>query len=1198
MEKEKQDKIQESERMKVYFKDMDKLIREAYKIAEEAKKKGFDPSDKVEVPSVKNMAERVEGLVSVVAPEIIGSGISERIKELEQIYGSLDWRISLIIAEEIAKGKFCKFKDKKEAMEVGIRVGFAYHTMGSVASPIEGFVEFKINKTKDGKEYFDIYYAGPIRSAGGTGASVSVLIVDYVRIKMGYSPYDPSEEEIKRTVTELYDYHERITNLQYLPSEKEIEFMTRHLPVQINGDGSEKIEVSNYKDLDRIKTNRIRNGVCLVLGEGLCQKAPKLWKQLSKWGKDFGLEHWNFIGDFVKLQKEIKAKSSAGKEEKGKDKKNKIQPDYTFIKDIVAGRPVITHPLRVGGFRLRYGRSRTSGYSAASMHPATMVVLDDFIATGTQLKLERPGKAASMTCCDCMDGPIVKLKNGSIVKLDSEKEALNVRKEIEEIIFLGDILICFGDFLNRAHKLVPPGYCEEWWVQQFEKATVDVFGSLDISKLSELIGIEEEEIEILLSNPINTKISAYGARIISEKLNIPLHPEYIYYWKTIDFNMFSGMIEWLKKSKVEKESGIVQKIIIPNNENKRTLEVLGVPHTLINDEFVVIEKEHAIGFSSNIQIENLQKYSDDIKNKDKYRDVLEVINKNSEFIIQDKAGIFIGARMGRPEKAKMRKLNGSPHTLFPIGEEGGRLRSFQSALKIGEVTGEFPIYQCKKCDTTTIYQKCDTCGKQTKQMYYCRDCNKISDKECQLKKKNNPEETHTSMTYKRQKIDIKKIFSQALNNLNMRLYPDLIKGVRGTSNKDHTPENLVKGILRAKHDIYVNKDGTTRYDMTQLPLTHFKPNEIRTSIEKLREMGYEYDINGKQLESPEQILEIKPQDVVLPSCPDSPNDGADKVLLNIANFIDDLLVNLYGLQPYYNLKNEMDIVGHLVLAQAPHTSAGIIARVIGFSKTQGFLAHPVIHAATRRDCDGDEASICLLLDVLINFSRKFLPAHRGSTQDAPLVLTSKVIPSEIDDMIFDMDIAWKYDLDFYNACKKYSKPWEAVVEKFGDFLKSEKQYEGHGFTHDNGNINDGVICSSYKILPSMEEKLNGQMRIAERLRAVDERDVATFVIEKHFIKDTKGNLRKFSMQKFRCVKCNEIYRRPPLIGKCTKCDGRIIFTISEGSVVKYFESSMNLADKYNVPAYLKQSLELLKRRIEGVFGKDKERQEGLGKWFG
>ena len=105
------------------------------------------------------------------------------------------------------------------------------------------------------------------------------------------------------------------------------------------------------------------------------------------------------------------------------------------------------------------------------------------------------------------------------------------------------------------------------------------------------------------------------------------------------------------------------------------------------------------------------------------------------------------------------------------------------------------------------------------------------------------------------------------------------------------------------------------------------------------------------------------------------------------------------------------------------------------------------------------------------------------------------------------------------------------------------------------------------------------------------------VIEKHFIRDTKGNLRKFSQQIFRCVNCNEKYRRPPLIGKCTKCGGKIIFTISEGSITKYLEPAISLAQKYHLPPYLVQSLELTKRRVEGIFGKEKEKQIALGQWF-
>ena len=218
--------------------------------------------------------------------------------------------------------------------------------------------------------------------------------------------------------------------------------------------------------------------------------------------------------------------------------------------------------------------------------------------------------------------------------------------------------------------------------------------------------------------------------------------------------------------------------------------------------------------------------------------------------------------------------------------------------------------------------------------------------------------------------------------------------------------------------------------------------------------------------------------------------------------------------------------------------------------------------------------------------------------DAPLVLTSVLTPSEVDDMAFDVDIVWKYPLEFYNACMEYKPPWEVKIRQIKNTLNTPEQYEGMGFTHDTTNINDGVLCSAYKTLPSMEEKLKGQMDLATKIRAVDASDVARLVIEKHFIRDTKGNLRKFSTQEFRCVVCNKIYRRPPLQGSCTDCKGKLLFTVSEGSVIKYFEPTFSLAKKYGASKYLLQTIDLLRLRIEGVFGKDKEKQTGLGSWFG
>jgi len=1660
-----------SKEMHGYFDDIQSRCKKEFSIASAARKKGYDPSEKVEVKLAANMAERVVGLISVIAPQIADSGVVERIIELEEKYGALDWRIALTISLEVAQEKFCKFKDQKEAIEVGVRVGFAYGTVGVVSSPLEGLITIDIKNRRDGKgEYFCLNYGGPVRNAGGTAAAWSVIIADYVRKNMGYAEYDPDEKEVKRCPTELEDYHERVTNLQYFPSKRESEFMIKSLPVEISGDASEKIEVSNYKDLPRIPTNQIRSGYCLIHSSCIPLKAEKLWKQLSKWGKDFGMEHWNFLEQFIKIKKEAHAAGGASeKKEESADSNIKVSPDYTYIKDLVAGRPVISHPLRNGGFRLRYGRSRTSGYSAQSIHPASMHVLRNFIATGTQLKVERPGKGAAFTPCDTIEGPIIKTKDGSVVKLDTEQKAKDFKKQIGEVLYLGDVLINYGDFLNRGHSLIPPGYCEEWWAQEIEKKTVTMFGSLDVYKLAELVNVKPEELERIIKSPLKRQPTPEAAFRIARSTNTPLHPKHSYFWNTINKEELPALVRWLHRMKIESdEKGPTKAVLAIDKNQKRNIELIGLPHTVASNEYVIFDKADAFIIKELFKIgtgdpEHIEKELQDIISDETTKDTVSAVNKISGITQRDKCGIFIGGRMGRPEKAKMRKLTGSPHVLFPVGEDGGRLRSFQSALEKGKITAEFATYKCDSCGKEVMLPVCPMCDKKARRQYHCRVCGPIDTETC-------PKHDKT-MAYARRDVEIGLYFKSFLDKMKTKTFPDLIKGVRGTSNREHIPEHLMKGILRAKHDVCVNKEGTVRYDCSELPITHFKPKEIAVTVEKLKELGYTKDIKGRPLEDDKQILELKPQDIVIPCCPVSPDEPSDKVIWRICDFVDEELKTLYGLKPYFNIKTREDLAGQLIIGLAPHTSAGTLGRIIGFSKTQGFLAHPLMHAAMRRDCfsydtlipikkcrkwtlielgklvedlnptdivddfgtreikadgyetlglkdnkitevkvnnftkhaprrmieiktklgrkikttsdhkhisvskktgkdkvvraseikkrdllripynldimkkdikrldlidlfkecdwvmvhglglqmtdlrlklrskgltgiqvnnyvtrdsvpikaaydiirdtrqinteklilsakrdhvkipsfipvdetflkilglyvaegysrkvlgnkglyqvyiaaekecirsfvknyfktnmflkpsenkkdrvtyssrilyelftsilcmgssahekrmpnrflnlpnkklgwllsgylegdgsvsttdlritfdtvskgllrdidfmfgqmnifvknrtyakepgpkvrefyvrkgrnipkftctkgiiqskfmtkaseyirfisdekqkkleklmatkksrnisldydddcfidevtgtkilgeqtsyclnvdnnvvvangiltrqcDGDEGCILLLMDTFLNFSSKYLPDSRGSTMDAPLVLTSVLAPTEVDDMAFDVDRVWSYPLEFYEACLEYKKPWEVKLETIKNVLLTEQQYEGMGFTHDTEDINAGVLCSAYKTLPSMQDKLLEQMALAEKIRAVDEADVARLVIEKHFIRDIKGNLRKFSQQEFRCVNCNEKFRRPPLLGKCTACGGKIIFTISEGSIIKYLEPSISLANKYALPNFLKQSLELVKRRIEGVFGKEKEKQEGLGKWFG
>lgn len=1134
-----------SPKINKYFETFKKDCFTALHHAQEARKQGYDPHTDVEITLAETLAERVEGLISVIAPQIKGSGVAERIIELEEKYSILDWRVGMVIAHEIAEQKYCSFQTPLEAIEVGVRVGFAYVTLGVVSSPIEGLTSIEIKERRDKKgQFFRINYAGPIRNAGGTAASVSVLIADYVRKKMGYAKYDPTEKEALRCAAELEDYHRFVANLQYFPSEEESKFLMENIPVEIAGDPSEKWEVSNVnlKDLPRVETNNLRSGYCLIHSSCIPLKGPKLWKRLAEWGDEMEMQDWNFLEEFLNLQKKMKAKG-------GEDDGAKIAPDYTYIKDIVAGRPVFGHPLRPGAFRLRYGRSRASGYSGQAIHPATMVVSDGFIATGTQLKVERPGKAAAFTPCDTIEGPIVKLTDGSLVQIETEEQAREIKSKIEKIHYFGDVLVNYGDFFDRAHSLVPAGYCEEWWVQEVKKA-IDEGASTTI------------DTKKFFDNPLTVKPTAQEAVMIAQETGTALHPKWTPFWK-------EGTTESLRK------------LILATNDTKdidpdEDFDRFGIPYTLNDKKELILSDEWKSILKA--MFGSRESVSETEKN------TFETVQELSAIKVRDKSGIFIGSRMGRPEKAKMRKMTGSPHTLFPVGEQGGRLRCFQAALQEGYVNTAFPKNHCAKCDTLTPFFRCETCDMKTDKV--------------KTQMTNYKGET-TETDYEIWDVPIKRIFHETIKRLEMRTYPDLIKGVRGTSNRSHIPEHIVKGILRAKHNVHVNKDGTVRYDASEVTLTHFKPSEVGVSVERLKELGYDKDCKGKELTDENQVLELFPQDVVLPCCetPGYPDEACDDVLYHTTRFIDELLTKFYKLKPYYNLESKQDLVGHYIIGLAPHTSAGIVGRIIGFSKTQGFLAHPLFHAAMRRDCDGDESCFLLLMDAFLNFSQKYLPESRGGTMDAPLVLTYWLNPAEVDDMAFNVDTVWNYPLEFYKACEEFKKPWDVKLRRLEEDLGTPAQFEGMGFTHDFSDLNAGVLCSSYKTLPSMGEKMDGQLGLAKKIIAVDESDVATLIITKHFIRDTKGNLGKFSRQQFRCVKCNAKYRRPPLKGTCKACHGKIIFTITEGSVIKYLEPSLRIAKEFNVSQYLQQDIELTKRRVEGNFGKDAERQEGLGSFM-
>ncbi|MFO7872172.1 MAG: DNA polymerase II large subunit [Candidatus Undinarchaeales archaeon] len=1173
---------------KEYLKTLEDGVNKEYNIASDARKQGVDPAKEPEIYIAKDLADKVEGLIEF-------KGLADIVRKLQEEVNTEE-EVAFKLVDEVIK----RIDDREEAADLAVRAALAFLTQGAVAAPLEGIAKIKILKNPDNSEYLAIYYAGPIRAAGGTAEAISVVVADYVHKALGLDRYKPNQKEIGRYAEEIRWYHRR-KRLQYRPKEEEVKTIIKNVPVCVDGDPTEPYEVSTYRNLGRVKTNRVRGGMCLVVAEGLAQKAPKLLKRLKPIQEKYGLD-WSWLEGLLVKRKTDESKKEKEKisnifekeipEEFKKEYKDHlfsideiteivqetsaidVLENYTdeepekkgsdkFLNEIPAGRPVFSYPGRKGGFNLRYGRTRGSGYAALCLNPATMHLLDDFIAIGTQIRLELPGKAGIVTPCDTINGPTILLKDGELLQVDSLEEAKKYKGRIERFTNLGDILISAGDFFENNHKLLPPAYCEEWWAKEVKKAQKDKKASA-----KEILNSSD-----YLNDPFK-KPDFEKAKEFSDKFEVPLHPVFTFHWNYIRNSDLLELAEALKEAEVADN-----KIILENKSSiKKILEKLCVFHKLKDSKIVISKHKEPLLFSFGrpkewkIIIQTIE--------QNKRHKALDTINKLAEVTIKDKAPTRIGARMGRPEKAKPRKMTPAPHVLFPTGAKQGRVRDFMKLYKEKKKAKPYLAkFKCDKCSSFQFFPQCPNCGEETKLLNFCPRCRIFSRKDtcekCNAK----------TVTYEQQEIDINELLDSAAEKLGRKL-PDSIKGILGMSTKNKIPEAIEKGILRAEQDLYVFKDGTIRHDSTDAPLTHFKPFEIHTSIEKLKKLGYNKDIYGKKLENEDQILELKPQDILIS---DYGENSATSYLLKTSKFVDNLLESYYGLEKYYNYENKKDLAGTFVIALAPHTSTGIVGRIIGSTDAKVTFAHPCFHDAKRRDCDGDEDAVMLLLDALLNFSKSFLPQKRGGKMDAPLVITSKLGALEIDDEVYDIDIVGEYPLSFYETVENTADPNDVNLLTFGDTIYGEDPFAGWNYTHETTDINNAPLSNIYT-KGKMSEKLKKQMHLAEMIDAVDEKNVAEKIIDSHFLPDIKGNLRTFSKQKVRCTKCNSKYRRPPLSGVCTNCGGNLTFTVHRGSIEKYLQISKDLIKKYNVSPYISQQIALYESNILSIFGEKSQKK--------
>ncbi|MDO7697984.1 MAG: DNA polymerase II large subunit, partial [Nitrosopumilus sp.] len=468
------------------------------------------------------------------------------------------------------------------------------------------------------------------------------------------------------------------------------------------------------------------------------------------------------------------------------------------------------------------GRACNTGFAAIGFHPVVAEILDHTIAVGTQVKIDIPGKGATVAFVDSIETPTVRLDNGDVVKIKDVRHGIEIKNKIEKILHLGDVLITFGDFLENNAQLVPSGYVEEIWIEELK---------LIISKF-------ETENQYLKQFLIKIPTIEEALKI-SLDFEFSLHPHYLYFWDKISSEELVQLLE----PKSFNENNIEYPIKI-----KKILEKLGTPHKVKN-ESIILENEEAKIFFNLLFIKNPT--IDDSS-------VPQILTKSSKIKINNKFSTSVGIRIGRPEKASARQMKPPTHTLFPISDKGGPTRDLLKASRNEHFFANLHNRHCEQCNEPSIGIKCSKCGTKTVVTFRCNSCrDSLTEPYCEKCKRKAPAHSHKEFPLKARLL-------LAQEKMGIRA-KEPFKGLKELISEDKIAEPLEKGLVRQSLGLTTFKDGTIRFDATNSPLTQFKPSWIGTSIEKLKELGYSHDIDGKPLENMDQIIELRMQDVVIPN---------------------------------------------------------------------------------------------------------------------------------------------------------------------------------------------------------------------------------------------------------------------------------------------------------------------------------------------
>src|ERR671910_338534 len=555
-------------RMPIYYmnyqQDILRKVEQIYELALKARKIGLDASNTIESKIAYDLADRVAKMHDIDIASRLRSLLERTTKE----------KAALKIAEEIALGEY-DAGDLKTRLDNAVRVSLAVVTEGVTVAPLQGISNVQLKNNSDGSTYLSISFAGPIRSAGGTEAALIMLIADHARKVVGISEYlaNSYDDETGRFVEELRTYEREVGNFQFKVLDEDVIKCIKNLPVELDGIDTDQVEVAGHRNMKRISTDRVRGGALRVMNDGIIGRSRKLLKLIEA----LDLDGWDWL-------KDLKGAVQTGDGDDAASHR---------MSEVITGRPVLSMPKRLGGFRLRYGRCYNTGFATIGIHPTVPILLNHAVVVGTQIKMDVPGKASTIALVDSIEPPLVKLDDGNVLYVSTVQQAIEIRSKVEKIIYLGDILISYGDFLENNAQLLPASYVEEIWALQLRSKLISLETNQYPSSSSDtsLILSEAEEkkdgrinhkrIVKLVEEPLIIFPTVKEAFEISRTYHVPLHPRYSFYWESVSIDEVLLLKDQLVTSKQNNDE-IVSVNLAYNPELKDILERLGVVHSVEN----------------------------------------------------------------------------------------------------------------------------------------------------------------------------------------------------------------------------------------------------------------------------------------------------------------------------------------------------------------------------------------------------------------------------------------------------------------------------------------------------------------------------------------------------------------------------------------------------------------------------------------